>query len=80
MQNGLLEVNPVLGAPPEFDIKIGTRVLSMDEIRRVWLAANTVNPVRCSAIRLLLLLPFRKTEFTRSRWGEYDGDYLHIPV
>ena len=80
VQNGLLEVNPVLGAPPEFDIKIGTRVLSMDEIRRVWLAANTVNPVRCSAIRLLLLLPFRKTEFTRSRWGEYDGDYLHIPV
>ena len=32
VQNGLLEVNPVLGAPPEFDIKIGTRVLSMDEI------------------------------------------------
>ena len=80
VQNGLLEVNTVLGAPPEFDIKIGTRVLSMDEIRRVWLAANTVNPVRCSAIRLLLLLPFRKTEFTHSRWGEYDGDYLHIPV
>ena len=80
VQNGLLEVNPVLGAPPEFDIKIGTRVLSMDEIRRVWLATNTVNPVRCSAIRLLLLLPFRKTEFTHSRWGEYDGDYLHIPV
>jgi integrase len=80
VQNGLLEVNPVLGSPPEFDIKIGTRVLSMDEIRRVWLAANTVNPVRCSAIRLLLLLPFRKTEFTRSRWDEYDGDCLHIPV
>ena len=27
-----------------------------------------------------MLLPYRKTEFTLSRWREYDGDYLHIPV
>jgi hypothetical protein len=77
---GLLEVNPVLGATPEFAIKKRQRFLSLDEIRRVWLAANTVNSVRCSAIRLLLLLPFRKTEFTLSRWDEYDGNYLHIAV
>jgi integrase len=77
---GLLEVNPVLGATPEFAIKKRQRFLSMDEIRRVWLAANTVNPVRCSAIRMLLLLPYRKTEFTLSRWCEYDDNYLHIPA
>ena len=77
---GLLEVNPVLGATPEFDIKKRKRFLSLDEIRSVWLAANTVNPVRCSAIRLLILLPFRKTEFTLSHWHEYDGKFLHIPV
>ncbi|MDA0960247.1 MAG: integrase arm-type DNA-binding domain-containing protein [Proteobacteria bacterium] len=77
---GLLEVNPVLGATPEFAINKRQRFLSLYEIKRVWLAANTVNPVRCSAIRLLLLLPFRKTEFTLSRWDEYDGNYLHIPV
>jgi integrase len=77
---GLLEINPVLGATPEFAVKKRQRFLSMDEIRRVWLAAKTVNPVRCSAIRMLLLLPYRKTEFTLSRWREYDGDYLHIPV
>ena len=80
VQNGLLDINPVLGAPPKFDIKVGERVLSMDEIRRVWQATSTVNPIRCSAIRLLLLLPFRKTEFTHSRWDEYDGNYLHIPA
>ena len=77
---GLLEINPVLGATPEFAIKKRQRFLSMDEIRRVWLAANTVKPVRCSAIRMLLLLPYRKTEFTLSRWCEYDGNYLHIPA
>ena len=77
---GLLEINPVLGATPEFAIKKRQRFLSMDEIRRVWLAANTVNPVRCSAIRMLLLLPYRKTEFTLSRWCEYDDNYLHIPA
>jgi hypothetical protein len=77
---GLLGVNPVFGATPEFDIKKRKRFLSLDEIRSVWLAANTVNPVRCSAIKLLILLPFRKTEFTLSHWHEYDGNFLHIPV
>jgi integrase len=76
---GLLEMNPILGATPEFAIKRRQRFLSLCEIRSVWLATNTVNPVRCSAIRLLLLLPFRKTEFTLSRWCEYDDEYLHIP-
>ena len=79
-KNGLLEVNPVRGETPEFAIKKRQRVLSVDEIRRVWLATNMVNPVRCSATRLLILLPFRKTESTRSRWHEYDGNYLHIPI
>ena len=80
VRQGLLDVNPVLGATPKFNLRQRDRVLSIDEIREIWRAAAVLSEPRRAAVRLLLLLPFRKTEFTTAQWQEFDGEYLHIPA
>jgi len=80
VRQGLLDVNPVLGATPKFNLRQRDRVLSIDEIREIWRAADVLSEPRRAAVRLLLLLPFRKTEFTTAQWQEFDGEYLHIPA
>ncbi|ADE38418.1 tyrosine-type recombinase/integrase [Candidatus Puniceispirillum marinum] len=79
VKQGYLSINPVLGATPEFQVAKRERKLTLDELASVWRAAEALTPVRCSAVRLLLLLPFRKTEFTRSVWDEFDGEMMNIP-
>ena len=55
------------------------RVLSMQEVAEVWKAADALSEVHRAAVRLLLLLPFRKSEFLSCRWNEFDDKWLSIP-
>jgi integrase len=48
------------------------RSLSLDEICRLWQAAEPLIPVRRDAIRLLLLTGQRRGEVAGMRWGELD--------
>ena len=61
-------------------MKAKDRVLSLDEVAKLWRAADDLSPARRSAVRLLLLLPFRKSEFTACHWQEFDGDFINIPA
>lgn len=80
VQHGYIPLNPILGATPTFVIKSRDRVLSLEEVAKIWNTASSFSPSRMSAVRLLLLLPFRKSEFTACHWAEFDGDLINIPA
>ena len=71
--------NPLIRLKPDFRKVARDRVLSMEEVAAVWKAADALSEVHRAAVRLLILLPFRKTEFLSCRWTELDGDWLCIP-
>ena len=71
--------NPLIRLKPDFRKVARDRVLSMEEVAAVWRAADALSEVHRAAVRLLILLPFRKTEFLSCRWTELDGDWLSIP-
>ena len=80
VQQGYIGVNPIYGATPQFNVQKRDRVLSLEEVAKIWRGAEDITPVRRSAVRLLLLMPFRKGELTASLWGDYDGNHLTMPV
>jgi integrase len=71
--------NPLLRLKPDFKKLARDRVLSMEEVVAVWRATEALSDVHRAAVRLLILLPFRKTEFLSCRWIEIDGEWLSIP-
>ena len=71
--------NPLIRLKPDFRKVARDRALSMEEVAAVWKAAEPLSKVHKAAVRLLILLPFRKTEFLSCRWTELDGDWLSIP-
>ena len=80
VQQGYIGVNPIYGATPQFNVKKRERVLSIEEVAKLWHASEELTPARCSLVRLLLLMPFRKSEFSKCVWEEYDGHYFHVPA
>ena len=71
--------NPLIRLKPDFKKIARDRVLSMEEMAAVWKAAEALSKVHRAAVRLLILLPLRKTEFLACRWIELDGEWLNIP-
>jgi integrase len=71
--------NPLIRLKPDFRKVARDRVLSMEEVVAVWKAVEPLSEVHRAAVRLLILLPFRKTEFLSCRWTELDSEWLSIP-
>ena len=71
--------NPLIRLKPDFRKVARDRALSMEEVAAVWKAAEPLSEVHKAAVRLLILLPFRKTEFLSCRWTELDSEWLSIP-
>lgn len=71
--------NPLIRLKPDFKKVARERVLSTQEVAEVWKAADSLSEVHRAAVRLLLLLPFRKSEFLSCRWNEFDDKWLSIP-
>ena len=71
--------NPLIRLKPDFKKVARNRVLLMEEVAAVWKVADSLSEVHRAAVRLLILLPFRKSEFLSCRWTELDGEWLSIP-
>jgi integrase len=56
-----------------------SRVLSDDEIRKVWKAAEETEGPFGYIVRLLLLTGARRTEVTQMKWGELSGSDWLLP-
>ena len=56
------------------------RVLSDDELRRLWLACEAIDGPAGVCIKLLVLTGQRRSEIAGLRWDEVDGDVLALPA
>jgi integrase len=73
-------VAPVMDAlEVEFARRVRDRVYSDDEIRTIWSAADSIDPVRGAFFKLLLLLGPRKSALWQMRWSDVKSDVWITP-
>ena len=77
---GYREVNPLMHNKPNFEERSRDRFLSMSEYKRIWSACNSLSETHKAAVRLLMILPLRKTEFLHTQWHEINQDWITIPA
>lgn len=72
---GHIPASPMSGMRrPELGYVARERVLSMDELRRVWAAAEAVGYPFGDAVRLIMLTGQRRSEIAEMEWGWVDAE------
>jgi integrase len=80
VRNGHREDNPLIRIKPEFKKVTRDRVLTLDELASIWKASATLSDAHKAALRVLILVPFRKTELLGCHWHELEEGWLSIPA
>lgn len=65
---------------PELGYVARERVLSMDELRRVWAAAKVVGYPFGDAVRLIMLTGQRRSEIGEMKWGWVDAEQRTVEI
>jgi integrase len=80
MREGLVEANPVFATNRPYDRKARERVLTGEEIARVWNAAG--NGTYGTIVKLLILTGQRREEISALRWSEVDfaAQLIQLPT
>lgn len=68
----IIETNPALGIPDPAAKNVRDRVLTDDELRTIWLAADGEGYPFGDVIKLLLLTGQRRLEVSGASWPEFD--------
>jgi integrase len=76
IERDILKADPTVGIPRVGNGKSRERVLSDDELAKLWRAAD--GPHFGAATRLLILTGARREEITQLRWSEIDGDSIKL--
>jgi integrase len=74
-ERDILSADPSAGMPKVASGKSRERVLSDDELVRVW---NALEGPLAPAIKLLILTGARREEIAQLRWSEIDGDVINL--
>jgi hypothetical protein len=72
VERGVLDVSPIAAIKAPSPETPRDRVLSDDELRSVWEAADALEPVYAGFIKLLILTGQRRSEVAEMRWAEID--------
>ena len=72
--------NPIVRGLRSAKYEPRSRILSDDELTRVWKAAESFAGPWGHYVKFLLLTACRKTEAAEMRWAELDGDTWVIPA
>jgi integrase len=75
IERDILKVDPMAGMPRVGNGKSRDRVLTDDELLRVWPACN--GPYG-AVVRMLALTGARREEIAQLRWSEIDGDTIKL--
>jgi integrase len=80
VRKGYIDVNPVVQTfSPSEGEKERTRVLTEDELRRLWLACDPETPFG-RIVRLLVLTGCRRQEIGSLRWDEFAADLSSFTI
>jgi integrase len=73
---GIIGTNPMLGLEPPGKVESRDRVLTDEELARVWLACD--DGAFGHAFKLLALTGLRREQVGKLRWSEIEGDTIHL--
>jgi len=76
---GLVDHNPRLGIPQPAKARQRERVLSEEEIRRLWRVLDDQGTAMAASFKVRLLTAQRGVEVLTMRWADLDGDWWTIP-
>jgi integrase len=76
----VIAASPCIGVTQPSKERPRERVLSDDELRRLWFASEAIGGPVGACIKLLLLTGQRRGEIAGLRWDELDGDTLALPA
>lgn len=71
LRENLIKASPMLGIEPPPKPEARDRVLSAEELRRIWSATDATTSY-ATIVRLLMLTAARRGEVTSARWSEFD--------
>jgi len=78
---GHIPASPMSGMRrPELGYVARERVLSMDELRRVWAAAKVLGYPFGDAVRLIMLTGQRRSEIAEMEWGWVDAEMRTVEI
>jgi integrase len=80
LSKDLVEFNPCAGIPRPGKEQQRDRVLSEDEIKKIWKALDKEKPIMAATFRLRLLTAQRGGEVHTMRWLDIDGEWWTIPA
>jgi integrase len=76
----LVEANPCAGVPMPAKPRQRDRVLSVEEIRRLWKVLDDDGTPMAVSFKLRLLTAQRGVEVLSMRWADLEGDWWTIPA
>jgi integrase len=77
IERDILKIDPTAGMPRVGNGKSRERVLTDDELVKVWGGADRLPPFG-AVVQLLVLTGARREEITQLRWSELDGDTIKL--
>jgi integrase len=77
-EEDVITTSPMIGVKPPSKENVRERVLSDDELVRLWRATNAIGGPAGVCVKLLMLTGARRSEIAELRWSEVDGDVLSI--
>lgn len=80
VNEGTLDISPLAGSKPPASPTSRDRVLSLDELRTIWAAAEALNPTWRAFIRLLMLTGQRRNEVAGLHVNEIEDDWWTLPA
>jgi len=72
---GIIAANPMSSMEVAGKVSSRERVLSDDELAKVWRATNGIHG---GVVRMLILTAARREEISQLKWSELDGDCIHL--
>lgn len=76
----LVEANPCTGVPMPAKARQRDRVLSEEEIRRIWWVLDKQGSAMARSFKLRLITAQRGVEVLMMRWEDIEGDWWTIPA
>ena len=80
VNEGTIEISPLAGTKPPAPPTSRDRVLSLDELKAIWKAADALNPTWRAFIRFLMLTGQRRNEVAGLHVSEIEGSWWTLPA
>jgi len=74
VERDIVDASPCIGVTKPGVERARERVLSEDEIRKVWAAIEKEKPIECAVLKLRLITGQRGAEVRSMRWADFDRE------